>query len=239
MKSPAFLAVSLGIVATRLLGGEVEDRLKAAVSKLGEATGYTWVSTTEISGAPMRLSPTTGKVQKGGFLMLSTEAFGSEIQVVRKGTNAVVKIDDGWLLPAELPQPNFGGGGAPNMGAMMGRRLLSAKAPGEEVDALLRRLKPLKAEGDQITGEFTDDGAKEYLKENRRGRGFAEPKNAKGTIRFWLKDGTVAKSELSLDTEMETPNGSMSLNSKTTTDIKDVGTTRVEAPAEALKKLGL
>lgn len=239
MNYPASIAFAVVAVASQLLGGEAEDRLKSAVGKLTEASGYSWTSTTEISGAPMRLSPTTGKVQKGGFLLLETEAFGSEIKVVRKGTNAVVKFDEGWVLPSELPQPNFGGGGAPNMGAMMGRRLLSAKAPGEEVDALLRRLKPLRSEGDLITGEFSEDGAKEYLKENRRGRGFAEPKSAKGTIRFWIKEGAVSKSELSFDTEMETPNGAMNLNSKTITEIKDVGTTRVEVPAEALKKLGL
>ncbi len=239
MKSALFVAVAASAALLSLHAGEAEDRLKAAVAKLTDAPGYTWVSTTDISGAPMRLSPTTGKVEKGGFMVLSTEAFGSEIEVVRKGTNAVVKTDDGWMTAAELPQPNFGGGGVPNMGAMMGRRLLSSKPPGEEVDSLLRRLGPLKADGDVLSGEFTEEGAKEYLKESRRGRSFAEPKSAKGGIRFWLKDGIVAKSELNLDTEMETPQGSMSLNSKTTTEIKDVGTTKVRVAPEALKKLGL
>jgi hypothetical protein len=239
MKFSPFIALLAGSAAALVRAGEAEDRLKSAVTKLVDSPSYSWVSSTDVSGAPMRLSPTTGKTEKGGFTLLLTEAFGSEIQVVRKGTNAVVKTDEGWMNPGELPQPNFGGGGPPNMAAMLGRRLLSAKAPGEEADSLFRRLKPLKSEADGVSGEFTEEGAREFVKESRRGRGFAEPKSAKGSIRFWIKEGVVTKSELSLETEVETPQGSMALTSKTTTEIRDVGSTRVVVPDEAKKKLGL
>lgn len=239
MKSLPFLVLAAGSIAVLVRAGEPEDRLRAAVAKLTESANYSWVSSTEISGAPMRLSPTTGKTEKGGYTLLNTEAFGSEIQVVRKGTNAVVKTEDAWLTPSELPQPNFGGGGPPNMSAMMGRRLVAAKAPGEEADTLFKRLKPLKSEPDGVSGEFSEEGAREFVKETRRGRGFAEPKSAKGSIRFWIKDGLVTKSELSVETEVETPQGAMSISSKTTTEIRDVGATRVVVPDEAKRKLGL
>jgi hypothetical protein len=239
MKPIALLPI-LSVCAIALLhAGEAEDALKAAVTKLSEAPNYTWVSSTDISGAPMRLSPTTGKTEKGGFTVLGTEAFDQQIEVVKHGTNGVVKADEGWVTAAELPQPNFGGGGMPNMSAMLGRRLLAAKPPGEEADSLLKKLKPLKKEADGVSGEFTDDGIKDFLRDSRRGRNFTEPKSAKGSVRFWIRDGAITKGEINFESEVETPQGAMNMAVRTTTEIKDIGSTKVAVPAEAKKKLGL
>lgn len=221
-----------------LQAGEAEDVFQAAVAKLTNAPNYTWESTTDISGAPMRLSPTVGKTEKGGFTVLRTEAFEQEIEVVRRGTNGVVKTGGGWKTGSELPQPNFGGGGPPDMSAMLGRRLLAVKAPGDEAGYLLQHLKPLKKEADGVSGEFTDEGVKKFLSESRRGRNFAEPKNAKGKVRFWIKDGAISKGLIDVESEVETPNGSMNMAVKTTTEIKDVGSTKVVVPDDAGKKLG-
>jgi hypothetical protein len=237
MNANRFLPALLIAAALAARAGDAEDKFKAAVAKLAEAANYTWVSATEITGAPMRLSPTTGKTEKGGFTLLSTEAFDTEIVVVRRGTNGVVKTDDGWKTAADLPQPSFGGGGMPNMSAMFGRRLLAARLPGEEAEALLRNLKPMKAEADGVSAEFTEEGAKDFLKNSRRGRGFVDPKNAKGSVRFWIQDGAVAKAEIATEAEMEGPQGAMNMAVKTTTEIKDVGSTKVVVPEEARKLL--
>jgi hypothetical protein len=239
------LAITLSALAalgsTTTWAGEAEDKLSDAVKKLADAANYTWTSSTEISGAPMRLSPTTGKTEKGGFTHLATEAFDNSIEVVRKGTNGVIKIaDEPWKSPSELPEPNFGGGmpDPASMGAMFGRRLMAARTPSDDIEAALKRMKPLKIESDGISGEFTEQGIQEYLKESRRGRRFSEPKNAKGTVRVWIKDGVLVKSVLDTEATMEGPQGEMTMQTITTTEVKDVGTTKVVVPEDAKKKLG-
>jgi hypothetical protein len=237
MKPITLLSILSACAGVLLHAGEAEDVFQAAIAKLTNAPNYSWESTTDISGAPMRLSPTTGKTEKGGFTVIRTEAFDQEIEVVKRGTNGVVKTGDDWKKGGELPQPNFGGGGAPDMSAMLGRRLLAVKAPGEEAGYILQHLKPLKKESDGVSGEFTEEGVKSFLRESRRGRNFAEPKSAKGSVRFWIKDGTITKGQIDVASEVETPGGSMSMAVKTTTEIKEIGTTKVVVPEDAAKKL--
>ena len=59
----------------------------------------------------------------------------------------------------------------------------------------------------------------------------------KATLRVWLKDGELQRYELATDMTMQTPMGEMNMSPTTTVRVKEVGTTKVEAPAEAKQKL--
>jgi hypothetical protein len=61
--------------------------------------------------------------------------------------------------------------------------------------------------------------------------------DAKGTIKFWVKDGMIVKVESTLQGKMAIGQREMEINRTATTEFKDVGSTKLELPDEAKKKL--
>ena len=63
----------------------------------------------------------------------------------------------------------------------------------------------------------------------------------KGTAKFWVKEGLLSKYENHIEGKVPARgdgNGrEFDMNRTTTVEIKDVGTTKIEVPAEARKKL--
>ncbi len=55
---------------------------------------------------------------------------------------------------------------------------------------------------------------------------------------YWVKDGVLAKMELHLSATVAGRNGDREISRTTTHEFKDIGTTRVEVPEDAKKKLG-
>jgi hypothetical protein len=89
---------------------------------------------------------------------------------------------------------------------------------------------------ERITG--FEAGAKELLTFcGRRGGNAPEPKNAKGSVKFWVKDGLLAKYELKLQGTMNFNGEDRDIDRTTTVEFKDVGTTKVDVPEAAKKKL--
>lgn len=235
----AFLA-SFAVAAA--FAGEIKDDIKAAAKALAEKPNYTWTSETE--GTPFPMSPLEGRAEKGGFTLISQDMNGNTLTAVLKGTNGAVKLADGWKTAAELPQPNFGGGGPPDFSAMIGRRLLTAKAPAAEVADLVDKVKELKTVNGRFEGELTEEGAASLMPFGRRppggapgGAGAPPAPSIKGTVRVWLKDGALWKYEVATDITMQTPMGEMNMSPTTVVRLKDIGTTKVEVPAEARQKL--
>ena len=62
--------------------------------------------------------------------------------------------------------------------------------------------------------------------------------NAKGTAKFWTKDGQLAKYEYNVKGTVAGRDGQeRDVDRTTTVEIKDVGSTKVEVPAEAKGKV--
>jgi len=126
----------------------------------------------------------------------------------------------------------FGGGGAAN--------------PAEEAVALLETTKDMKPADGALTGELTEEAVAQRLSFGRGGRGGGggggqtppAPKNAMGSVKFWLKDGALVKYELHIKGTVTGRNGETEVDRTTTTEIKDIGTTKVDVPDAAKKKLG-
>lgn len=236
------LALLACFAAASALAGEIKDDIKAAAKALAEKPNYAWSSETE--GTPFPMSPLEGRAEKGGFTLISQEMNGNTLTAVLKGTNGAVKLADGWKTMVELPQPNFGGGGPPDFSAMIGRRLLTAKSPAAEVTDLVDKVKELKAVNGRFEGELTEEGAASLMPFGRRppggaagGAGAPPAPNVKGTVRVWLKEGALWKYEVATDITMQTPMGEMTMSPTTIVRLKDIGTTKVEVPAEARQKL--
>jgi hypothetical protein len=71
----------------------------------------------------------------------------------------------------------------------------------------------------------------------RRGADAPEPKNAKGSVKFWIKDGVLSKYELKQQGTVTFNGDDRDIDGTTTVQIKDMGTTKIQVPDEAKKKL--
>ena len=105
------------------------------------------------------------------------------------------------------------------------------------------KIKDLKSTDGTISGQLPDEIVRELASFGRRGRGGdpgAGPSNAKGWIKVKLTDGQITKTILEIESEMRTPDGgTQTVNAITTTEIKDVGTTKLEVPDAVKSKLPL
>src|SRR2546421_252205 len=90
-----------------------------------------------------------------------------------------------------------------------------------------------------IEGKAAKDGVKELLLRGARRRdGDEAPKiaDAKGSIKFWMKDGALTKYESNVQGKVTAGDRDTDINRTITVEIKDAGTTKVEVPAEAKEK---
>jgi hypothetical protein len=220
-------------------------QVKAAIAKLRDQPNYTWTTKMDMSGMRFGNRPLTGKTQKGGFTVVSQETSNSVVQAIFKGTNVCLKVEDEWQLTTEMEPPAAGGGF--NRGAFMGRMLSRTRLAADEATNLLARVNDLKAEdGGLYTGNLTEEGAKALLtfggRGGRRGgqgsqNGPPPPKDAKGTVKFWTKDGVLTKFESVLTATMNIRGEDRETKRTMSTEIKDIGSTQLDVPPEAKKKL--
>lgn len=235
------------------------EEVAAAAKKLGESANYSWTTTTEVpESARFRPGATEGKTEKDGCVMLKVAMGERTSESVIKAGKVVVKTEEGWKTGEELqaarPAGGGGGGGGEGRGRGPGggfaaRMAQNFKAPAAEVEALAKGVKELKKEGDVISGDLSDEAVKERLTfgGRRGGRGGnegggdrpapPEPQGAKGAVKIWLKEGAVTKYEVTLDGKMTFGENEIDLHRTVTTEIKDVGTTKLEVPDEVKQKL--
>jgi hypothetical protein len=215
------------IAATSLLAAEAKQEVTNAAKKLAQAGGYSWKSTVEGGNARFRAGPTEGKVAKDGLTHLSMTRGENKTETYLKGGKGAIKTGEEWQSLTEAGEGDGGQGRA-----FLVRMLKSFKNPAEQAQELASKTKELKKDEDTYSGDLTEEGAKELL---TRGRG--EASDAKGSVKFWVKDGLLSKYEFKLQGKMSVNGNDIDIDRTTTTEIKDVGTTKVEAPDDAKKKL--
>jgi hypothetical protein len=236
------LAAMVAFAALTALSAEPKETVGEAVKALKTRTSYSWATTTEMANSQFPATTTKGKTEKDGFTLLTAEGPNGEVQAVKKGEKGVFKTDEGWKTSEELGQGGQGGG----RGRFMGRRMLTAPNPAEDAEELLKGVKELKA-GDPgvFSGELTAEAAKDragFFGRRAPGGGQGgftppEPKDAKGTVKFWVKDGLLTKMELKTSAKITFQDNERDVDRTATTEISAVGATKVEVPEEAKQKL--
>lgn len=231
------LMVLAGVLAAASLmaaDSNPKDDVTGAATALGNEPNYSWHTTTEAGGGGFRRGPTDGKTEKGGYTMLSMSFGDNTMELVMQGTNAAVKTaDNGWQSASEAAQDNGGGGFNPaGFAARMGQNF---KAPAAEAANLAGEAQSLAATNNTITGDLTEDGAKSLLMFRRGGN--ASVTNPKGSVTFWLTDGKLTKYQVHVTGTVSFNGNDRDVDRTTTTEIKDVGSTKVEVPEDAKKKL--
>lgn len=207
---------------------EIQD----AIKKLAAQPNYSWVSTV-LTAAPttsVPQGPTEGKTERDGFTYFRLNVGDSPVEAALHGSKSAIKTDGNWEAAGELQGDR----------QWMARRLSTFKAPVAESEELLAKSANLKREKAGIySGDLTSEGVRELLSSRSRtgdlnsvrGRGM-------GTVRFWIQNGSLAKYEFRLQGQMISQGQQIfDVDRTTTVEIKDAGSTRVQVPEEAKKKL--
>lgn len=214
-----------------------KDDVKAAAKTLADQSSYSWKTTVENAGGGgggRWGGPTEGQTEKGGFTHLSMVRGDNTLVAIMKGGKGVVKTPDGWQTAEELANDQD----RQNPARFAARMLTNYKTPAMQAADLTDQVKELKKDGDSLSGELTEAGAKSLLSLGGRGGGNGpEISGAKGSAKFWVKDGALAKYQFAVQGTMSFNGNDREINRTTTVDIKDVGTTKIEVPEDAKKKL--
>ena len=240
--------LSLVALTAACLADPASDEVKAAATKVAESSGYKWTSTTEMPAREggenrFRPGPTNGATQKDGYTTVSMSRGDNTTEIAFKGSTGVLKTPDGWKTAAQLaaaapPSGGEGGDRRGGRGRMSGRMLESFKLPATAACELAAKVEGMKKDGDLVCGDLSGDALKEQFSFGRGPRGGGGeapplPEGAKGSVKFWLKDGALTKYEVHVEGTLKFNDREMKLDRTTTTEIKDCGNTKVEPDAAA------
>lgn len=221
---------AMALLASSLLAADSnpKDDIKNAAKKLGEKPNYSWKQTVVVpEDAQFKPGPTEGKTEKDGFTIISwTFNDNTSHGVVKGNKGAATSPDAGWQSLTELESSE-------GFGRFTAARLRNLKTPAVQAADLAAATKELKKDGDVYSGELTDEGAKAVIRFGPT----SEVNNAKGSVKFWLKDGALVKYEIKAKGTVSFNGNDFPSDRTTTIEIKEVGTTKVTVPEEAKKKL--
>jgi hypothetical protein len=214
-------------------GSSPKEDITSAAKALAERANYSWRMTTVVpENSPFRPGPWDGKIEKDGLTHVTLSFGENTSQFVLKGDKAAASSPDGnWQSLTEMEN-----GEGP--GRFFGMLIRNFKAPAAQAAQLASYAKELKKDGELYSSDLTEEGAKVLLTWRPQSGGDG-PKvsGAQGSVKFWLKDGALTKYEFKLKGTVSF-NGNDFENDRTTTvEIKDVGTTKMNIPEEAKKKL--
>jgi hypothetical protein len=236
MKKNLVFSLSL-LAAASLLAASPKDDVTSAASALANQPNYSWRTTVQNASGSFRRGPTDGKTEKDGYTILSITFNDNTIETVIKGTNCAIKTaDNGWESAAEVEQDSGGGGFNPSLAVAY--MISTYKTPAVEAGTLAAQTQALTAGTNGISGDLTTEGAKGLLT-FRRGPNSTGPTvtNPKGSVTFWITDGKLSKFQVHVTGTLSFNGNDRDVDRTTTTEIKDVGATKIEVADDAKKKL--
>jgi hypothetical protein len=193
--------------------------------------------------------------QQDGLTIITREMNGNQMSTVTMGAKTVRQNQDGaWMTNEEMMAQfqNGGGGGGGGGGGRRGRGGFGAMATPIPAKQAADLLAGVKGDFMIVNGGFSADLTPEAVApmltfgRGRRGGGGGgggdgqtppAPANAKGTVTFWVANGTLTKYEVHVTGTVQGRNGDIDVDRTTSTEIKDVGTTKLNVPPEAMQKL--
>jgi hypothetical protein len=233
MKTHLLLTLAALSTFSALAADSAKDDVLNAAKQLGEQPNYSWQMTVVVpEGSQFRPGPTEGKTEKGGITYVKSTFGDNTFQTVVKGDKGAVTNQDGnWQSLSEVEnEQGFG-----RFRAIMARNL---KTPAVQAADLAKGAKNLSKEGDTYSGDLTEEAAKELLTFGRRAGGNGPTvSDAKGSVKFWLKDGALSKYQFKVKGIRSFNGNDQEVDRTTTVEVKDVGNTKVSIPEEAQKKL--
>src|SRR5688572_17421786 len=229
------LTLAITMLAAPLFAADAKEEVTAAAKKLGEKANYGWRTTVVVpESAQFKPGPTDGKTEKDGLTHIKMTFGDNTTEIAKKGDKAAFTNRDGeWQSLAEAE-------GEEGRGRFMVGMVRGLRAPAEQAAEIAAGAKELKKDGDAFAGDLTEEAAKTLMRFRRGGGGGGDGpaiSGAKGSAKFWVKDGVLTKYEFKLSGKMDFNGNEVDLDRTTTVEVKDVGTTKVEVPEGAKKKL--
>lgn len=222
--------------STAPIWADAKDDVQAAAAKLADSANYSWNTTME-SG--QFSSNSSGKTEKDGFTSLSLTLGDNTTLVVLKGTKALIKTDDGWKTPEEVAQQQQEG--QPNPMMFVARMIQNYKTPAAQATEYAGKAPDLQKTDDGYSGNLSEEAAKAMMTFRRRNANAstqpAVVKNAKASVKFWIKDGVLSKMQYEVSGTVTFNDQDRDIDRTTTVEIKDVGSTQPDVPDEAKAKL--
>ena len=222
--------------------------LPAQSESLADGGNYSWTQNVENANGNNGFGggPSEGKT-KDGFVYTSRTFNDNTFETVVKGTNFAMNRGDGWQSAEEMAQANGGGGGGGFRGGG-GFARFGGQTPLTTLSNVLADI-PESSKLVALCWRPDEAGAKAVAQPFGRGGrggggggggggGFTPPEvtDAKGSVRIWLKDGTLSKYEVKVTGKTTNRDGDpVDIDRTTTVEIKDVGSTKI--PDEAMKKI--
>ncbi|HEV2211283.1 MAG TPA: hypothetical protein VG167_21170 [Verrucomicrobiae bacterium] len=233
MKKQTLFSLTV-LAASSLLaaGATPKDDITTAAQKLGDQPNYSWRTTFVVpEDAQFKPGPADGKTEKEGITWVSMSFFDNKMQAVLKGKKGALTDQDGaWKSVEELEKEE----GPGRFGAIIVRNI---KTPAKEAARLAAAAKELKLEDNIYSGDLTEEGATAMQTFETGGSEHPTVSDAKGSVKFWVKDGALTKYEFKLKGNIKFGDNEFPNDRTTTVEIKDVGTTKLEVPEEARKKI--
>jgi hypothetical protein len=227
------LAVSL--VALSLASGlaaEPKSELTNAIKKLADQPSYSWTISQKTEGsetASRRDGKIEGKAEKSGLVLVKTASGENAYEVAFKGEKVIVNFNEDWIAPSELPIDE----------GRIEQRLKALKTtPIDQANSLIEKSKEWKQEqGGEYSAALDPESALASF--TQLGRRAKEATAATGSLRFWTKDGQLAKYEVKVTGKITVGSDKreVEISRTTTVEIKDVGSTKISLPEGARNRL--
>lgn len=226
--TPFLLVLSLAATPA----AEPKAELANAIKKLGEQPNYSWTITQKTEGsetASRRDGKIEGKAEKSGLVLIKATAGETAYEVAFKGEKVIVNFNEDWIEPSELPVDE----------GRVEQRLKALKTtPLDQASSLADQSKDLKMDpSGEYSGELSPENALSLF--GQLGRRAKEATAAKGTLRFWTKDGRLSKYEWKVQGKISVgaEKREVDISRTTTVEIKEVGSTKISLPEGARNRL--
>jgi hypothetical protein len=257
MKHCVISLLAAAFIAGQALATPTDTAIVAAM-KLADQPNYSWTATVVRDS---RSYTVEGKTSVGGYTQVIVPAnvampanpdlrgrvgrgsTDSNVTAIFKGNEIhVVETSEGWMTPAELaslpPAPRSGSGR--RRGLVTDLPLSFAiSLPHEDIGIIIGSSADLKVDGGIVSGRLSDTGAKLLLLPP--GQENVTPELAFGTFKLWITEGALTKYEVQLTGTVAITAGKNRRVTKTTqtstTELKDIGSTKFTVPPEAKAKL--
>jgi hypothetical protein len=212
---------------------DAREDVQAAVKKLEEAPNYSWTASYQnVARNGVVTVEHEGKAEKDGVTWIAGRNANAATEGAFKGDVWVVKTADGWKGSAD-PAPE---GGKPNLALFSANWLRTNKGTLARAGRLAEQVKDMKSEGNGVySGDLTEEGVTSTFDRGLAGEKVAD---GKASVKFWVKNGVLTKYEVKASGKRILKTTETPSNFIRSVEFKDVGTTKIDVPAEAKAKLG-
>jgi len=209
---------------------EAAQEIARAIQPVLQQPSYSWTSLSESAPGTLtwRQGPTEGQTEKDGATFVTFTMEDNTISMAFQGDKSAIKWSDQWKAASELSGEY----------AWIAERLMTYKRAAEEALFLSEHAQGLKRDADGVYNGQLDRTALRFLLSRGR-QVFDDPKDMKGTVKFWTKEGRLETYAYRIEgpISLQPDQPKSPIDRTTTVTFKQLGETHVTIPQEALEKL--